>query len=227
MLSICITVRNRSKVLLPNQEYAFFLPQCLASLKNALPPGLETEVLISDFGSTDWPLEEWIGQALEGIPYLNILATGKSYHNGLGRNLAASKAKGDFLFFLDADMILPPSIIQNGLRCLKRQKAYYPICFYFLNPGHTLGFWCDGGKGNVFMPREVFLQAGQWPCPPHYQSPYDEDQAFFRKVKATGLAFENQREPGFFHQYHPGRSVDTILKRKRHLIRKVVNGQIL
>lgn len=218
LLSICITVKNRSRFLLPNGDTLYLFPNCLKSLAIVAREVENVEVVICDFDSTDWPLDQWVGEVLKQIPY-RIIKSKNKFHSGLGRNIAADHAKGEFLLFLDAEMIVPLNVVMNGLKYLYQQKVYFPICFYYLNPAHSMGFWCDGGKGIVFMHRSVFLEAGKWPSPPSYNLPYNIDQLFFKKIKTTGVAIVNQREENYFHQFHPGRSVDSILKKHANLIK--------
>lgn len=219
LLSICITIKNRSRVTLPDGQVIALFPNCLRSIASLAGEGHNMEVVIADFDSTDWPLNQWVEEVLKDIPY-RIIKANKPFHSGLGRNIAAEHAKGEFLLFLDAEMIVSPILFKNGLKYLSQHKVYFPICFYYLNQDHSLGFWCDGGKGISFMHRSVFLKAGKWPCPPSYSMPYNIDQIFFRKVKATGVGIVNEREGNYYHQYHPGRSVDRILKKKKNLVQK-------
>ena len=57
-LSICIVVKDRSKV--PTKDgYLYLLPKCIESISNYHSPE-QIEVVICDFHSKDWPLEEWV-----------------------------------------------------------------------------------------------------------------------------------------------------------------------
>lgn len=226
-LSIIITNNRRSKVDVGDGKIATLLPNCIESLAKVVRPADDAELIISNYDDSDWPLAAWLENAAGDIPYTIVKGSG-TFHNGAGRNLAADHATGKYLLFLDADMIVPRTIIANGLKAVHAGKLYYPICFYFLNAAHSLGFWCDGAKGIVMMPREVYTKAGKWPCPPRYVKHNNVDQHFYKRVKQAGLPEVNQREPNYFHQFHPGLSVDVIFKRKRRLIKdsKAVVGGI-
>ncbi len=226
MLSICITVKDRSKYPLPNGKIVELLPDCLRSLHKANRDlASDIEVVISDFQSKDWPLNEWIDNVLGDIEH-TIITVDQPFHRGLGRNIAADQANGDLLFFLDADMLLSERILDDGIEFLERGYIYYPTCFYFLNAEHSLGYWCDGGRGNLFISRQYYLDAGKWPCPPKFKRHHDEDQAFFRKIKSLNVPIKIQRDEKLLHQYHPGRAIEIGLKRRKHLLRKVVDGEI-
>ncbi len=215
-ISICITVKNRSKFPLGNNQYLYLFPRCVESITNAIQVKDNIEIVISDWHSTDWPLEEWIDAKLSSIPYKIIKVEGR-FHRGTGRNVAADNADGDYLWFIDADMIINRRIFQNGLACVRNNKAYFPSCFYFLNPGHTKGFWC-GGKGNCMLTREMYLKIGKWPCPPQYNRPYHEDIRFFKSFERSGFEVVTEKVNGYLHQYHPGMSVDEIFTTYKELV---------
>lgn len=217
LLSICFTVKNRSKWQLPGVQVLYLLPDCIDSLVKVLDQSMNVEVVISDYESTDWPLDEWLAQKLEGIDFRVVQGHGP-YHNGAGRNLAAQVAKGDVLFFIDADMLLAPGMIEQGLKHVAEGKVYMPRSFYFINPEHTRGFWCSG-KGNCMISRRHFEQVGGWPEPPGYRLVRNVDQEFYNRFEKHGILAERPLVDDFFHQYHPGRSVKNAQKpTQRHYI---------
>ena len=215
-LSICLTVQNRSKFLLSNGQYCNLLPNCLASVAASVKHLQNVEIVISDFNSTDWPLGEWIDEVLKGVDY-KIIESDSGFNRGAGRNMAADHAKGDILFFLDADMLVTKEVIEIGMDMVRQGIVFYPMCFYFLNPEHSQGFWCEG-KGNVFMSKDIYLASGKWPSPPYFQNELYEDVHYYNVIKDSGATLKDTKIAGFFHQYHQGWSVDTILKKYKHLI---------
>lgn len=215
MISVCMTVCNRSKV--PHgSEHLFLFPKCIDSLVAAVSGLDNVEIVITDWNSTDWKLNDWIHDKLRGLKYTIVIERGQ-FNRGAGRNIAADHAKGDLLFFLDADMLLDKSVIEKGLQSMKEEWAYFPQCFYFLDRNHSQGFWCTG-KGNCFVKREWYEEAGKWPCPPGYLRSTDEDWMFFNKISEQDIPVHSEKHPGLFHQYHPGRSVDIVYKRQQRLI---------
>lgn len=98
-ISVIIPVYNEAKV----------IGNCLASLKKqTLAPDME--VLIVDDGSTDGSKK---------------FATLSQEHLGPGaaRNLGASKAKGDILVFVDADMEFEPYFLEKLIDPILKKKA--------------------------------------------------------------------------------------------------------
>ena len=221
-LSICITVKNRSRLEIGPGKYLSLFPNCIDSLSKAINPEDDVEVIIADWGSDDLPLMQWIFDFRDHLN-LKIIHVDGPFHRGTGRNMAADHATSDHLFFLDADILVSRPVILNGISLLKQKKAYFPTCFYFIDEGHSYGFWCFGGRGVCFLTKEMFSSIGRWPCPPQYIREVDEDQKLFQMIEKLQIPYLVQREDNFYHQYHPGRSVDIINKRQRHLIERSPN----
>jgi hypothetical protein len=76
-----------------------FLPRSLPPLLAMLRRGELCEVIVVDDGSTDGS-GEWA--RAQGA---RVLATGGRFGPGCGRNLAAQEARGDVLWFVDADVV--------------------------------------------------------------------------------------------------------------------------
>ena len=75
------------------------LPHVLSSIKNYVPKSLPYEIIVADNGSQDNTVRIARSHAVE------VLIDEAATVGGL-RNLAAGKAKGDVLVFLDADILL-------------------------------------------------------------------------------------------------------------------------
>jgi len=117
------------------------------------------------------------------------------FTRGGARNAAAAAAKGDILFFLDADMLCVPKLFERGMKIARDGKVFLPLYDFEgldgkLHPGN--------GTGNLFISRALwdkstkFIEKDEWG---------GEDTCFTHQFRAAGL---NVREKidGFIHQYH-------------------------
>jgi glycosyltransferase involved in cell wall biosynthesis len=209
MLSICITVKNRSLIQEQNHELRLF-PNCVESIVRSASAYPNIEVVISDWRSDDWPLKDWFEDAIAAIPHRVIELEG-DFNRGKGRNRAAAAARGDGLFFLDADCTIETSICAAAAQCVEQEKAYFPVVYSYDTPAHTTGWWRHTGYGNCAVSRQVFERAGGWP---EYDGWGKEDDVFFDKVSSL-VAVVRQETPGFYHQWHP----DAVLWKDRYTAR--------
>ena len=88
--------------------------RCLSSLKEAFPPA--NEIIVVADGDTDdsWKLAEAFDAQVLRIP----VRRGPAH----ARNLGAKVARGDILFFIDADVVLPPDAIGKIIDVFQRQS---------------------------------------------------------------------------------------------------------
>ena len=77
--------------------------KCLLSLKSSVPP--PQEIIVVADGDTDgsWRVAEEFGTQVLRMPV--------SRGPARARNLGASKARGNILFFVDADVTIPPEAV--------------------------------------------------------------------------------------------------------------------
>ncbi|HXO26211.1 MAG TPA: glycosyltransferase, partial [Thermoanaerobaculia bacterium] len=90
-------------VVVPVRDGASHLPACLAALRRSSFDAWELWVV--DDGSTD------DSAAIAAAAGATVLATGGGRGPGAARNLAARRARGEYLFFLDADCELHPATL--------------------------------------------------------------------------------------------------------------------
>src|SRR5437879_2395376 len=126
MLSICVTIKNRSRATIDHRRLSLF-PNCVASVVRSLASYPCSELVIADWRSDDWPLADWVEQAAAPVPVRVLSVDAPGFSRGKGLNRAASAAKGDALLFLDADCLLCETLIARGLECIRQGKAYYPV----------------------------------------------------------------------------------------------------
>ncbi len=197
MLSICTTIKNRSRLTVDGRDLLLF-PRCVQSIVHSIDQGAPCELVVADWHSDDWPLETWLVDAANPIP-VRLLQLDGPFSRGKGLNAAAKASIGDQLFFADVDVIICKQIIDAGVQHVRAGKAYFPIVYAYDSPLHSTGSWCDGAYGHCFIGREEFERSGHWP---EYSSWGREDKEFWANVSSRqGTARE--RVPGFFHQWHP------------------------
>lgn len=206
MISFCTTVKNRSRVEVEGRELLLF-PNCVRSIQQAVPRNLECELVVTDWQSDDWPLHEWISETAAPIPITLIEAHGP-FSRGRGLNIAAHAAKGDLLFFLDADALLSLDLVEACVSHANADRAYFPILFSFDDPAHLSGHWVDFGYGHCALKTKLFQRTAGWP---EYKSWGGEDDDFYADVAARA-SVRREQVPGFYHQWHP----DDLLWKNRY-----------
>lgn len=224
MLSICITVKNRSRVEVGENLLQLF-PNCVASLRTATTPDFPCEVIITDWQSDDWPLTDWLAEWSQCLDAKVVPMEGP-FCRGRGRNVAAEHARGDYLFFLDADCLVHRPVLEEGLRILTQGKSYFPIVFSYSDASHTAGWWRSEGFGNCMLTRQTFDKSGGWP---QYQAWGKEDDEFYARVQACSETVR-ANVPGLLHQWHPEGIAwkdrfreDEEIQRVRHAISNLWN----
>jgi len=95
MLSIIIPARNEEKI----------IGKLLNSIKNQ---NFDCEVIVGNDSSTD-------STAKIAKKYAKVV-TGKWSHPGSARNACAKLAKGNYLLFLDADVVLPKNFLNQNFK---------------------------------------------------------------------------------------------------------------
>src|SRR6185295_1926248 len=58
MLSICVALKNRSRVVSQGRELRLF-PNCVQSITRSLNDTIPAELVVADWDSDDWPLADW------------------------------------------------------------------------------------------------------------------------------------------------------------------------
>ncbi len=94
----------------------------LASLRANLPPGLECEIILVDDGSTDGTREWLQGLSTPPVPCRALLNERNLGFAG-ACNRGAAAAQGEFLFFLNNDLVLLPRWLEPMLAAFARFPA--------------------------------------------------------------------------------------------------------
>lgn len=197
MLSVCITVKNRSRLFIADRELHLF-PNCVRSLVESVDESIRCELVVTDWNSDDWPLVEWLKETASPIPVCIITLEG-TFSRGRGLNVAARAARGDCLFFLDADALVCKQVIQDGIQHVRQGKAYFPILYSFNEPDHRTGRWRRAGFGHCILSKQTFNEVGGWP---EYTSWGKEDDHFWTTV-GEKIPVVREEVNGFYHQWHP------------------------
>jgi glycosyltransferase involved in cell wall biosynthesis len=197
MLSICVTVKNRSRIMVDGRELKLF-PNCVKSIVSSVPRDLICELVVADWQSDDWPLCEWLRDSVAPLPVTVVTLSGQ-FSRGRGRNAAAEAAQGEWLFFLDADCLISQRVLQLGSDVLRSAKSFFPILYSYADADHLSGWWRSEGFGNCMLVRDVFEKAGGFP---EYRFWGEEDVHFFDHVAAISEVVREEVE-GLYHQWHP------------------------
>jgi hypothetical protein len=197
MLSICTTIKNRSRLQVDGHELLLF-PKCVESIRTSVDQELPCELVVADWHSDDWPLDRWLPEAASPIP-VKIIQLEGTFSRGRGLNAAARAATWDVVFFADSDVLLSSQLIRSGVEHARNGKAYFPILYAYDSIQKTTGRWCDGGFGHCFIRKDSFESAGGWP---EYSSWGREDKEFWAAV-STRQPVVREKVAGFYHQWHP------------------------
>lgn len=177
-LSVCIPVKNRN----------YNLKGCIESLDACT--GID-EIVIGDFHSTDTDYS-WLEQI--NTPTKVVKIDG-DFSIGKGKNVAAENSMGDILFFLDADCVVPQSLITKIHKIVPMGFVYSPIMF-LEEQDRVHGEWAVHSFGQIAVTREQW-QSHKWE---EWTSYGGEDNIFFGPYKDDGAI--RDQVFGFVHQYH-------------------------
>lgn len=183
MISFCVALMNRG------DNFARFYESLLPSL-----PG--NELIVCDHGSTDIDLTKFDCRVVyRSLPFRRSHALNK----------AVEAAKGDILFFVDADMLVPPDMKDLVRRHVKSKTAWFPVCFSLYEGCPPVmeecnGWWRHTGYGMLGITKEDFIACGRWP--EQFTSHGGEDDFIFSECKKR---FKIVRAPqaNLFHIWHP------------------------
>ena len=163
--------RTKLSIIIPSLNEEDHIGDCLNSIKQRCQGAEEIEVLLVDSGSTDRSLSiakkagcRVFSPKIEGL------------NKALALNFAAKQAKGDALFFLDADSIPPPQFDLHIYKTLEDSRIVggaFRFCFKEKSPGlrfveiinrirYTLWKTYYGDQG-IFVRRRVFEKLGGYP----------------------------------------------------------------
>jgi len=196
----------RVSVIIPTLNEENAIGRCLDALCAQDLPRPSFEVIIVDNGSSDGTLR--IAESYRDRLNLRLIQQKGVYISAL-RNLGATQARGDFLFFLDADCLAPRGWLADGIRHLAEANHDPVGGHYEIPPDSTwiARIWHEdreAGKlgevtylpgGDLIIRREVFARLGGFDA----SLQTNEDCEFCRRARANGLKVWAVRELSVIH----------------------------
>lgn len=195
-VSVCIPCKDRSRMV--HGQVTFYpLPRTVDSLvRAALDARVEAEIVVADYGSTDWPPAEWLAERAR--PFLGrVVQVDGEFSLGGGKNRAAEASAAPVLFFCEADMTVPAQVLTTGLQLARDGRAYFPCYQRERELGGDL-YW-GSGHGNCVVPREV------WEAHPWVEGQgwaVGEDNEYAHHCTQRGI-YVREKVADFIHRWHP------------------------
>jgi len=183
-------------IITANLNYAHFLPECLASVRDQ--PGVEVEHLVLDGGSTDES-----EKVVAGFPSVKWM---QEADNGMSQaiNRGFDRAKGNWVMWLNADDRLKPGVLVCLLEKLKASTedvVYGDFDFIdksgrFLrhvklpgwSPFVSVHHHCYIGSTAAFYRKETVIEKGYRLREDFH---YVMDGEFYARLDAVGLSFQH------------------------------------
>lgn len=157
------------------------------------------EIIISDFGSTDYNLNNL--QKLFSDLEIKIIQINGYFCRGKGLNEGYKHATKKNIFFADADMLLTSrKLIDDAYNEINNGKVFFPICFDLCEPSHQIGYERKSGYGLSLMNRNIIEKYNI--RFPEYDSLGKEDDDLYDIANKLNLC-SRYRPDGYYHQYHP------------------------
>ena len=208
-------------VVVPTHDKRALLERTLAALRaQALPAGTAWEIVVVDDGSTDGT-GPWLAAERErpGVE-LRVVAPERNVGRAAARNLGARAARGQWLVFVDDDIVAPPDLLAAHLALLESRPGDGTIGYAVTAPElvdapHLHYLDTRGvarlGPGpaparyfvtqNAAVPREAFLAVGGFD--EDFRSYGFEDmEVAFRLEDRAGVRFLCLPAPVPVHVHH-------------------------
>jgi teichuronic acid biosynthesis glycosyltransferase TuaG len=119
--------KNTVSIITPSFNSAKFIAKTIESVQNQSHQ--KWEMIIVDDCSADQTVSI-VEQFVSNDNRIRLFQLEKNSGAGIARDLALSKAKGDYIAFLDADDLWKPLKLEKQLQFLKDNKAHFTFSFY-------------------------------------------------------------------------------------------------
>jgi glycosyltransferase involved in cell wall biosynthesis len=174
--------------IVPAHNEEVWVGRCLSAIESAVAEGGEpSEIILVDDSSSDATaaIGRQQGARVLRVEYRQISAT---------RNAGAKEARGDVLFFVDADTLLSAQALREALRrigegvvgggCVPRFEGKLPLWWRLAYPFLLLGVHLLGQPGGscLFCTRSAFATIGGF-SEAHYAA---EDALFVTALRRVG-----------------------------------------
>jgi len=197
-LSICIPVKNRSRVKVGDRVLEL-LPNCIRALTRILKPADDWELVVADWSSDDWPLDQWIDDMATPIP-VKIMTMQDPFCCGRGLNVAATHATASNLLLLATDMVMDRATMDAGMKHLAVGQVYVPLPMVAMDPEHKTLAFGELAVGTTFITKALFGKAGPFP---EFHSHGLCDTVWMARADAEKIPMRIEASPGLLHQWHP------------------------
>ena len=207
-------------IVIPTYNRKPILEKCILALEKQVIPdtNLSTgyEIIIVDDGSTDDTIS-WLNAS--SFPHVRYF---EQAHQGpaIARNLGVKKAKGDFIIFIDSDLVVTETFIQSHANCLSNNDTRTFTYGRVINTANFENPTAEPYKitdfsaayfatGNVAIHRQWLEQAGLFD--PQFQLYGWEDLELGVRLKKLGLKLIKCPDAVGYH-WHPAFNLDQIPK---------------
>lgn len=165
-------------IIIPVKNFERTIAKTFEHLLNVDYPHNSWEWVIADGGSTDMTIEiikDWQVR----YPFIKLVEIPNCPSPGFARNRALEVAKGEFLFFTDADCAPDKDWINEMLKHFEQDPKIAAVGgeVYTLkvDPDNLVEAWCQHFRFNMVSPRYGFIPEGYFPEFP--KDPYPSDIA--------------------------------------------------
>src|SRR5438309_4492950 len=177
--------------IIPAHNEEAWVGRCVSAIRSAMESvGTVNEIIVVDDCSTDGTasIAQQHGARVVRVEHRHIAAT---------RNAGAREARGDILFFVDADTLVSADVIQSALRtiregavgggCVPRFEGWLPLWWRLAYPLFVVGIRLlrQPGGSFLFCTRAAFEATGGF-SEVHFAA---EDAVFVSAVSGTVDSF--------------------------------------
>jgi glycosyltransferase involved in cell wall biosynthesis len=201
-------------IIIPTYNRLPILEKCLRALEQQTT-AIAYEIVVVDDGSTDGTVD-WLNS--QALPHVRLL---QQEHLGpaAARNLGVEQAKGDWIIFIDSDLVVLPEFIQSHIDAL--QSAESDRIFTYGAVINTANFDDPTSEpfkitdysrayfatGNVAIARHWLIEAGLFDT--QFQLYGWEDLELGVRLKQLGLKLIKCPQAVGYH-WHPAFSLEQI-----------------